>query len=89
LLTNSLKYAFPTEREKRGEITVSLHSKNKNLIELIVADNGKGIPASVDIEKSDTIGLKLVSTLASHLKGTLELDRERGTRFTVTFHKQI
>jgi two-component sensor histidine kinase/PAS domain-containing protein len=89
LLTNSFKYAFPAEREKRGEITVSLHSKNKNLIELIVADNGKGIPASVDIEKSDTLGLKLVSTLASHLKGRLELDRERGTRFTITFHKQL
>ena len=88
LLTNSLKYAFPTEREERGEITISLHAKNNNLIELIVADNGEGIPAGFDIEKSETLGLKLVSTLVSHLRGTLEIDRERGTRFTFTFQKQ-
>lgn len=88
LLTNSLKYAFPTEREERGEITISLQSKNHNLIELIVADNGEGIPSGIDIEKSETLGLKLVSSLTSHLKGTLKLERERGTRFTLTFQKQ-
>jgi two-component sensor histidine kinase len=89
LLTNSFKYAFPAKRKVPGEITVSLHSKNNNTIELIVADNGQGIPESLDIEQSDTLGLKLVTTLASHLKGTLELDREGGTKFTFTFQKQV
>jgi two-component sensor histidine kinase len=82
LVSNALKHAFP---DRRGEITVSLRSNNEN-IELIVRDNGVGIPEDVDFRKTETLGLSLVSILAEgQLDGTVTVTREGGTAFYITF----
>lgn len=84
LLSNSLKHAFPEGRE--GEITISLHSPEKDTFELIVSDNGIGIPEEIDIKITDSLGLYLVKILAEdQLKGEITLDRSKGTTLTITF----
>jgi PAS domain S-box-containing protein len=82
LVSNALKHAFP---DKKGEITVSLRSNNEN-IELIVRDNGVGIPEDVDFRKTETLGLSLVSILAEgQLDGKITVTRDGGTAFYITF----
>jgi two-component sensor histidine kinase len=85
LLTNAFKYAFPDGWGTQGQITISLLRDNNERIVLIVSDNGVGIPEDIDIEKADSLGLQLVTLLArDQLDGEIILERESGTRFTIT-----
>jgi PAS domain S-box-containing protein len=81
LVSNSLKYAFP---ESEGEISISIHSKGEEF-ELIIKDNGVGIPKDSDPNKTKGLGLELVYSLVDQLEGTIELDQRHGTEFKIIF----
>ena len=84
LVSNSLKYAFPESKE--GEIKITLRSTNENEVELIVSDNGVGIPENVDFRNTKSLGLQLVTTLAEdQLESNIELSRTEGTEFRIKF----
>lgn len=84
LVVNSLKYAFTPG--KKGNIWIEVKKKGANGIVLKVIDDGKGIPEEIDIDKSRSMGLRLVRSLAEHqLDGKLVLDRKNGTKFVITF----
>jgi PAS domain S-box-containing protein len=82
LVTNSLKYAFSGGNE--GRISIEFHMDN-NKYKLVVGDNGKGLPEDFDIQKTGTLGLKLITTLVNQIGGIIDLDRVGGTKFTITF----
>jgi PAS domain S-box-containing protein len=86
LLSNSLKYAFPEGRD--GEIRVILRTNNKDKIELMIGDNGIGMPEGLDFRKPDSLGLNLVNALVRQLEGNIELCREKGTEFQITFGRR-
>ena len=52
---------------------------------MVVSDNGIGFPEQMDFRKSPSLGLTLVTSLVDQLDGTIELDRSRGTAFTIVF----
>lgn len=80
LVSNSLKHGF--SGGKIGEIRVSMHPLNKNEVELIVSDNGIGIPADMDFRNPESLGLHLVTILAKdQLHGDIKLERTKGTSF--------
>jgi two-component sensor histidine kinase/CheY-like chemotaxis protein len=82
LLSNSLKYAFPDG--KKGEISIAIHPLDKNEMELIVSDNGAGLPEEIDIKQTKSLGLHLVTILVEdQLQGDIKLDRTGGTRFYI------
>jgi PAS domain S-box-containing protein len=87
LLSNSLKHAFPGGR--KGEINVYLGKilvEGKNMYDLVISDNGVGIPEGIDIRETKTLGLPLITTLVERqLRGTLDLDRTKGTKFHIRF----
>lgn len=83
LISNSLKYAFP--EDKKGEILVSLTKDEK--FELTISDNGIGLPEEIDFNTESTLGLKLVRSLINQVDGTIQLDRTKGTKYTITFHE--
>jgi len=83
ITSNCLKHAFPAG--KKGEIVISVHSGKKRNIELIVSDNGIGLPKDIDIQNPKTLGLELISTLTEQLGGKLEVDIKSGTKFKLTF----
>ncbi|NEP39270.1 MAG: PAS domain S-box protein [Okeania sp. SIO2H7] len=83
LVTNSFKYAF--KKALAGEIKIGLHSINDRQCQLIVRDNGVGIPEHIDWQNSPSLGLRLVNILAQQLEATIELDRSNGTCFTLVF----
>jgi PAS domain S-box-containing protein len=82
LLTNSLKHAFPEGR--KGEIRISLKKDDSQTV-LTVADNGIGFPEDLDLTRAQSLGLQLVTALVYQLRGTVEIKREKGTEFVITF----
>jgi PAS domain S-box-containing protein len=88
LVTNAMKYAFGGGRT--GTVRISLHQVPGDRIQLIVADDGVGIPGDLDPAKAKSLGLKLVTRLTrDQLKGTIDLRRENGTTFIITFPKKL
>jgi two-component sensor histidine kinase len=81
-VTNSVKYAFP---QVNGKITIKLKKGTSDEYNLIISDNGIGIPENIDIEKTETLGLKLVNVLTNQIDGQIKLDRTLGTLFKITF----
>ena len=82
LLTNTMKYAF-IER-KTGLIKIAL-TKAGNHVTLTVQDNGKGLPAGFDINKTKGFGLTLVKMLSQQLGGSFSIKRYMGTKCKVEF----
>ena len=82
LVANALKHAFPDGRS--GSLRIRL-TRQGDLCQLTVGDDGAGMPARFDIGGTETLGLQLVRTLADQLDGRIELKSEKGTELTVVF----
>jgi PAS domain S-box-containing protein len=83
LLSNALKYAFPDDR--KGRLSVSLTKGEDNTHTLAIKDNGVGLPEGLDIYETESLGMKIVMSLTSQIGGWLELSKEDGTEFRITF----
>lgn len=84
LVTNSIKYAFPTGRV--GEIKIVFRKTGEDMLELVISDNGIGIPLDMDFRKTGSLGLHLVTILAENqLHGKINLNRNEGTEFNIEF----
>ena len=85
LILNALKYAF-NEREK-GEFILRLKKKSAKQIRITISDDGVGIPESIKIYSTKTLGLRLVRVLTKQLNGKVKLRqnpdcvKSRGTMF--------
>ncbi|HEY3360380.1 MAG TPA: PAS domain S-box protein [Methanosarcina sp.] len=100
LVSNSLKHAF-TDRDNgeisiklcrenieecRNDIEESRNEECKSAsFILTVSDNGIGIPENLDFENLDSLGFQLIFSLVEQLDGEIELKRNNGTEFTITF----
>jgi PAS domain S-box-containing protein len=82
MLSNSLKYAFPDNRTGKIEIRFR---KEGDRHTLVVRDDGIGLPAGFSLNKTDTLGLQLVSSLVGQLLGTLSFSGDNGTEFRIEF----
>jgi two-component sensor histidine kinase len=83
LITNALKHAFPGGR--RGEIWISLHCSADDQWELVVADNGAGLPKDMHVNHQESLGLGIVQALAKQLQGEMELNVLNGAEFRIKF----
>lgn len=87
LVSNALKHAFP--EGKRGNLRIELRpltqmpKETRNV--LIVSDDGIGLPSELDFGRIDSLGLQLVHDLTDQLLGTMTVNRDHGTTFTITF----
>lgn len=82
LVVNSYKHAFPND--KHGRITVSLIARDHSL-ELIVADDGIGLPDNFVISRRRGLGMRLINSVLSQLGGKLSTIGGHGTRFVIHF----
>jgi len=83
LVSNSLKHGLK-DRET-GIIKIDMgRDENHNLI-MRVSDDGKGLPVGLDVQKSDSLGLRLVNNLALQLNGNVEFFNDSGTVVKLTF----
>ncbi|WP_297337105.1 tetratricopeptide repeat protein [Algoriphagus sp.] len=83
LLSNALKYAF--EDTQTGTIKIKLAATGPGEFELLVADTGKGLSQDMDIERSPTLGLRLVNSLTRQINGTMNVQSQGGTSFLIQF----
>jgi PAS domain S-box-containing protein len=82
LISNSLKYAFPDDLA--GQVKVKLDSEDDYFI-LTASDNGVGLPKNFRLRQTKSLGLQLVQALTNQLKGSIKIDRRKGTRFKIKF----
>jgi len=90
LVSNSLKHAFPDSalamQPHRGkEIRIELRSENDERLNLLIRDNGVGLPKDLDFRHTDSLGLQLVNTLTEQLRGVIEHQDGAGTEFRIIF----
>ena len=83
LISNSLKHAFPGDRD--GEIRVSFMPVGAEHCQILVEDTGVGIPEGFSIEDSDSLGLRIVDILVKQLNGTCSVSSKDGTQFLMRF----
>jgi two-component sensor histidine kinase len=85
LITNALKYAFPTGT--LGKIKLSLQEVEENLLQLSISDNGVG--KIVNASPTGTgFGTQLVELLTRQLDGKLTQSVENGTTVTIQFARK-
>jgi two-component system, sensor histidine kinase PdtaS len=53
--------------------------------DLVVSDEGKGLPANFDLKQASSLGMRVVQTLAGRLGASLEVTSSAGgARFTIS-----
>jgi two-component sensor histidine kinase len=83
LVSNALRHAFP---KGNGMVTVRARTLEDGQIELIIGDNGVGMPQDIDYRKTDTLGLRIVTDLVEvQFGGIVELAIDNGTWFRIRF----
>ena len=90
LITNAYKYAFPQnwiEQKTKDElrVDVKVQKKRDNGYILVVSDNGIGMPENFDIQNTESLGLKLVSSMVNQLGGKIEISKNGGAQFKILF----
>ena len=56
------------------------------MYELIIGDNGIGIPKDLDFRNTESLGLRLITNLSENqLQGKVELNRNKGLEFKIKF----
>ncbi len=85
LLQNAMEHAFPEAwsagRWKGADACVELVLREEpELYEVVVCDNGCGLPEGFDIDHTRSLGLSIVRDLVrSQLGGTITMDSDEGT----------
>ncbi len=82
LISNALKHGFPEGRS--GSIAVEVGWRAGSVL-LEVRDTGVGLPVNFLLNRTKSLGLRIVQILARQLKGTCEAESVAGATFRVSF----
>lgn len=82
LMNNAYKHGFANT--DGGELVVTLE-RHDDIAVLSVTDNGSGLPAGFNLDATRTLGMTLVQTLTSQLRGNLEVTQNDVTTFQIEF----
>ena len=82
-ITNSIKYAFPANKE--GLITISLSNTTPDNYLLSISDNGIGMPAHFTGEKPGSLGMSLMAGLSEDLDGNFSVENNNGAKIKISF----
>ena len=81
LVANSVEHAYGN---RQGEIRISFRQR-EGRNRLLVADDGEGLPGTVDPSHASTLGLRLVAALAEQLEADVEFESGSGLSVSVEF----
>jgi len=85
LMSNALKHAFP-DRDT-GEIFIRVRRQDRN-ISIVFRDDGVGMPRDLNWRDTRSLGLRMVFSIVEQMKGTIGLDRSRGTEFSMVLEER-
>jgi two-component sensor histidine kinase len=83
LITNSLKYAFPSQRE--GIIRIETVEESPGLICIRYKDDGIGLTKEIEPAQAQSMGFKLVRLLTRQLCAKLNLVNQDGLEIELRF----
>ncbi|WP_317136634.1 sensor histidine kinase [Methanochimaera problematica] len=87
LLSNAFSHSFADGRS--GSVSITVEETSKNLIKLIVEDDGIGLPKDFDLEKTDSLGISMVRNLVERqMSGTIEAVSDGGAKFIINFNSE-
>ncbi|QWF82272.1 sensor histidine kinase [Amycolatopsis sp. CA-230715] len=76
LVQNAVEHAFPQGRS--GEVEVKVE-RSARWLDVLIRDNGRGLPSGFSLERTDGLGLQIARTLVeSELRGSLSLRGRSG-----------
>lgn len=84
-LCNCYEHAFIDDGV--GNIVVSFRSEGEDSYSLVIRDDGVGIPNSILESKLMTLGITLIKSLTTQIKGTVEFLNNNGTTVKLTMPK--
>ncbi|EQA43445.1 histidine kinase [Leptospira broomii serovar Hurstbridge str. 5399] len=85
LITNSLKYAFPGDRNGIIHISLAKGDSLQNFL-LRYSDNGIGFPDDFDFRNQYTLGLKLIYGIGElQMQGRVVINNDKGFNFLLEF----
>ena len=83
-ITNVYKYAFPDRAG--GKVEISLKEQYEDHYELMIKDDGVGLPPDFDYEQSNTLGLILMKGLSSQIDSVLKMKNDHGVSVSLVFN---
>lgn len=81
LLNNAVRHAFPGGAG--GRVRVEARRDGDGTVTVTVADDGIGLPETVNLDRPRSLGFRLVKRLTTQARATLEVERRGGTRFRI------
>ena len=82
IIANAFKYAFP--KETRGTVKVCIKQIQDHCT-IAIQDNGTGLPPNVSLHSGGRLGMQLINNLTTQLDGTIKLDTDAGTHYSISF----
>ncbi|NEX45649.1 sensor histidine kinase [Pseudotabrizicola algicola] len=83
LVSNAVEHAAHAHSDAVTHLHLTMRSRGPQA-EIIVQDDGKGLPADFTPEKSRSLGLRVALQFTEQLGGKLVFERVNGTRVTLT-----
>ncbi len=82
MISNIFKHAF--QDTKDNEISIRLYQEENDTINILLGDNGIGIPEDIDLASINTMGLQTMFDLIKfQLKGKVRYDSENGLKWHI------
>jgi two-component sensor histidine kinase len=85
-ITNAFKYAYPDHRS--GIISLKLHRLEEASYQLIISDDGVGLPASYDPSRSRSLGMTLIHGFSRQLGAKLAITSPPGMCISLIFQEE-
>jgi PAS domain S-box-containing protein len=87
LISNSFKHAFP--QGHAGTIVIDVRRVPGTGLELVVADDGIGLPAEFDPARNTSMGFQVVTILAAQLESVLTWSTAPGARVSLVIPERM
>ena len=88
LMTNSLKHAFPNNREGKISISFTKNESKKNVF--YYSDNGVGLQDGFDFRNQNTLGMKLIYSIGEgQMQGKVLLENRSGLYCAIEFPNNL
>ena len=84
IATNAVKYAY--QNNENPEFSISLKPDKKTDTHILkIQNNGPALPDNLIIEEAETLGMRLMTSLALQLRADLKVEKSPHPQFSLTF----
>ncbi len=85
IVMNSLKHAFVNIKNPEIYVSLKVHG---GLVNIIISDNGSGMPDKEILREKNTLGLDIIEALTAKLKADTRVTSIDGTRYDISFKNE-